>query len=180
MTTIEKRRLRRFLKEVSEKLSGQWVLLGGSLLPLLDLKARPTYDIDLAGFGRLERGQVLELLEVAEAIGLSVESINQAAGYFLRKIPGWRRHVIEMVKGSRATIYRPDAELFIVLKLARLTESDFFDCLEMLRYVRRKKEKLDLKWMLPFFKKRSRSAHQELKQRILELERAIERACRVE
>ena len=124
--------LDRFLDLAVDRLDGYWVIIGGMVLPLVGIQHRVTLDIDVAGpEGNL---QTLELLEIAQAIGLPPEAVNQAAAFFLHRIPGWERHLIPVRKGLRATFHRPDATLYVLLKLARLTATDLADCLQYLQW----------------------------------------------
>jgi hypothetical protein len=84
----------------------------------------------------------LKLMEIAEDLGLPVETINQAGGYFLSKIPGYRKSLVLLHTGPQARIYRPDALLYVLLKLPRLSESDLGDCLRFLDYTRAQGEPL--------------------------------------
>jgi hypothetical protein len=62
--------------------------------------------------------------------------VNSAADFFVRRISDWRDQLIELHRGSRATIFRPTATLFLLLKLARLTEVDLDDCAALLAHCR--------------------------------------------
>jgi len=135
--------LNRFLMKAGDKLAGDWVLLGGSLMPLLGEYIRATHDIDLAGFGPKEQAQTLKLLELAEDLRLPIEAINQAAAFFLHKIPKWKEDLILIHKGAKASIYRPNATLYVCLKLSRFSESDLEDCFAMIRVAKKLKEPMD-------------------------------------
>jgi hypothetical protein len=58
--------------------------------------------------------------------------VNSAADFFVRKIDGWRDELVPLVRGPRATIYRPSATLFLLLKIERLTAVDLDDCIALL------------------------------------------------
>jgi hypothetical protein len=135
--------LQEFLKVASKDLQGEWLLVGGTLLPAVGLMIRSTVDIDLVGLGEREAAQNLELMSVAEKLGLSVETINQAAAYFLQKVGYTRKDLIILKKGKSATIFRPSVRLYWKLKLARLTESDMLDCQHYLSYCRGQGDTLD-------------------------------------
>jgi len=143
MSKIETPLLKKFLKNAGDKLAGNWVLLGGSVIPLLGENIRTTHDIDLAGFGPKEQAQTLKLLELAENLQLPIEAINQAAGFFLQKIPNWKGDLILIQRGAKASIYRPNATLYLCLKLNRFSESDLDDCLAMIRIAKNLKEAVD-------------------------------------
>ena len=143
MNAVDRRTLRRFVALAAERLRGDWVLIGGGVLPLLGVEVRVTVDIDVAGPDDAGMDQTLVLMGIAEELGLPVEAVNQAGAFFLRRIRGWERHLVELHRGRRARILRPDATLFLLLKLDRLTESDLTDCVEMLRLARRGGERVD-------------------------------------
>ena len=58
-----------------------------------------------------------EMFRAAIRLGLSPESVNSAADFFVKQVPEWRA----------GTVYRPDLTLFIALKLARATAVDLQD-----------------------------------------------------
>jgi hypothetical protein len=134
MEPISQATVIRFLQLAGERLTGDWVIVGGSVLPLLGVDHRVTLDIDLASYD-LDSSQrsMIILMDIARDIGLPVEAINQAAAYFLEKIPNWRDQLVVVQRGKSANFFRPNLILFLRLKLARLSESDLADCLEMLR-----------------------------------------------
>ncbi len=134
MIPVNQRLLQRFLRLAGKKLTGDWVLIGGSVLPVLGITHRVTLDIDLAGPPKSGQQQMLVLMEIAESLGLPVEAINQAGAFFLRKIKGWQRSIVLLHQGESATFYRPDVSLYLQLKLERLSESDLEDCLALVAY----------------------------------------------
>ncbi|MBI3555124.1 MAG: hypothetical protein HY074_02525 [Deltaproteobacteria bacterium] len=133
MKTVDKKILDKFIRLASDHLRGNWVLLGGTILPLLGVEHRVTTDIDLVGLSDNERAQTLQLMTLAEKTGLPVESINQSAGFFLSKIKSFEKHLVVLKKSKGLTIYRPDTYLFLLLKIGRLTETDLSDCLEFIK-----------------------------------------------
>jgi hypothetical protein len=133
MEVIDQALLKKFVKLAGERLKGRWVLLGGTLLPLLGIEYRATSDIDLAGLGNAERGQILQLMDLATELGLPVESINQAAAYFLMKHEPFEDHLILLHHGKNADIFRPDLYLFLAMKLGRFSPTDASDCLALIR-----------------------------------------------
>jgi len=138
---LEGRVLDRFLTLAGDRLRGDWVLIGGMVLPLVGIEHRVTMDIDLAGPEGNQ--QTLELLQLAAEIGLPPEAVNQAAGYFLHGIPGWADHLIRVRSGRTATFHRPDATLYLLLKVPRLSPTDLQDCLLYLDHARRAGEPFD-------------------------------------
>lgn len=145
MKKLDSKLMRSFLKSAGDSLKGEWLLLGGTLLPAVGLNIRSTVDIDLIGLGATEAAQGLELMEVAESLGLSVETVNQAAAYFLKKVGYSRKDLLLLHKGKSAIIYRPSVELYWRLKVARLSESDFSDCQHYYQYSRDQKETINAK-----------------------------------
>ena len=133
--------LERFLDLAVDRLDGDWVIIGGMVLPLVGIQHRVTLDIDVAGPEGNQ--QTLELLQIAVAIGLAPEAMNQTAAFFLHRIPGWEHHLIPVRKGLRATFHRPDATLYVLLKLARLTATDLGDCLQYLRWASDQNEPIE-------------------------------------
>jgi hypothetical protein len=126
--------LRKFLLAAGDKLKGEWLLVGGTLLPAVGIEIRPTTDIDLVGLGAAERAQNLELMELADSLGLSIETINQAAAVFVKRANISKNDIIVLHQGKSAKIYRPSAELFWKLKVSRLTAADAEDCIEYLNF----------------------------------------------
>jgi hypothetical protein len=132
VTGIDSALVHRFVVLAADSLQGDWVVMGGAVLPLLGVESRVTWDIDVAGPPEAKMDQALVLMEIAERLGLPVEAINQAGAYFLQRVEGWRESLVKVRIGRSATILRPDATLFVLLKIDRLTESDLADCIEML------------------------------------------------
>ena len=141
--SISQEILRIFVSAAADQLHGTWVIIGGSVLNLLNIAARQTEDIDLAGPATSTQAETLKLMELAESFGLPIEAINQAGAFFLHKIPGWEHKIIAVHKGRTATIFRPNLELFFELKLARLTDADTADCISYLSYAVANNEAFD-------------------------------------
>ena len=132
---LDRDRIRRFLDAASRRLSGEWLLVGGAAAAVWFSEGRVTEDIDLVGLEGTP-GERLRLMELAAEEGLPVEAVNSAADFFLRRIEGWRDHIEPLLRGPSATIHRPDATLFLLLKCSRLSEIDLGDCLALLGFVR--------------------------------------------
>jgi len=143
VTALNESVLRRFLELAGERLRGAWVVIGGCVLLIRGIEHRVTVDIDISGPDSAGMDQTLALLGIAEDLGLPVEAINQAGALFLRRIPDWDRNLIEVHRGSQAALHVPDATLFLLLKLARLSESDLGDCTALLRLARKHREAFD-------------------------------------
>ena len=144
MSGLDSARLLRFLELAGERLRGDWVVIGGCVLPLRGVEHRITVDIHIAGPDNTGMKETLTLLGIAEDLGLPVEVINPAGALFLRRIPGWESNLIEVHRGPEAVLHVPDATLFILLKIRRLTESDLGDCLAMLELTRDLDEPLEV------------------------------------
>jgi len=143
---INKETLLKFIEKAEQRLQGDWIIIGGAVLPLLGLSHRVTMDIDIAGPTESTQAETLALMEIAEELGLPVEAINQAGAFFLRRIKGWKKMLVPLSSVNseqRATFFRPQATLFILLKLGRFSESDLQDCLVFIEYARNKDEFLD-------------------------------------
>lgn len=130
--------LDQFLKLMGEKLSGEWIIIGGTVLPMLGINHRITVDIDVASKNKKE--ETLKLMAIADELGLSVETINQSGAYFLYQIESFEKNLLPLYKGSRSEIYRPNLWLFFELKIKRLSESDALDCLEYIKYSKKHNE----------------------------------------
>jgi hypothetical protein len=143
MITLDSKLLKKLLTSAAEKLDGDWVLLGGTLLPALGIDSRATIDVDLVSLEKNSNEQSFKLMELAESLQLPVETINQAASYFLQKTGYERSDLIVLKKGARATIYRPTLTLFWKLKIGRLSESDLGDCLGYLKFSKDRGEAVD-------------------------------------
>ena len=141
MTALDAGVLARFLSLAGDRLSGDWVVIGGTVLPLLGVDHRVTVDIDLAGPEGTD--QTVALYQIAEELGLPVEAVNQAAAFFLDRIPDWREHLVSIHRGRRARIHVPDPTLFVLLKVGRLTEADLSDCQAMLELARKRAMPVD-------------------------------------
>lgn len=162
MSLINKLLLKKFLKSALESLTGEWVLMGGTVLPLLKIEHRVTTDIDFVGLSKPTQEETLKLMEISEKLGLPIESINQAAAYFLFKIPNFKQHLVILERTQKTTVYRPDMILYVELKLPRLSESDLMDCIEYIKFSKSNKElpaEGDAKKLLQKIEKQIRSSH---------------------
>ncbi|NDD90535.1 hypothetical protein EBZ37_00390 [bacterium] len=144
MTPLNPKLLKKLLDAAVEKLDGEWILLGGTLLPALGIESRPTVDVDLISLEKNSNQQSLKLMALAESLQLPVETINQAAAYFLEKTGYTRDDLIVLKKGRHATLYRPTVTLFWKLKIGRLSESDLSDCLHYLKFSRDRGEAVEI------------------------------------
>lgn len=141
MKPIDKALLDRFIDGAIRSLSGDWVVMGGAVLPLVGVRHRVTYDIDIAG--PEHDPQTLEVLQLAASLGLPVEAVNPAGAFFLRRVDGWHDHLLPVRVGTRSAVFRPDATLYTLTKLSRLSESDLSDCIAYLDFAASHGEPLD-------------------------------------
>jgi hypothetical protein len=170
---LNSKTLQLFLKNAVRELKGEWVLLGGTLLPALGIDIRSTVDIDLVGLSKKEAAQNLELMRLASAMGLSIESINQAAAFFLKNVDYTARDLKVLKKSKSAVIYRPSFALYLKLKTARLSPTDLLDCEAYFHYCKRA-DKLDIHEIAAILKRTLESEKSdEKKLRLLELQRIV-------
>jgi len=140
---LDSKLLNKFLGHCGDSLEGDWLLLGGTLLPAVGLNIRSTVDIDIVHLESKEsKNQTLALMDIAEKLGLGVESVNQAAAYFLEKCGYKKEDLILFHKGRKARIFRPSVALYWKLKVNRMTESDLTDCLHYYNYCLGQKDKI--------------------------------------
>lgn len=133
MKVINSKISKKFLELVSKELRGDWVLMGGAVMVFLGVNERVTVDIDLAGPQTANQSDTIKLMTIAEKIGLSPEAINQAGAFFLHRIPNWQENLVPLLKTDKFSLSRPNSFLFLQLKMARLSESDLSDCMNMLK-----------------------------------------------
>lgn len=119
------------------------MVVGGAAAAAWFSDARTTEDVDLIALDA-SAAQRLALMDFAVAHGLPVEAVNSAADFFVRRIDGWRDHLVPLVRGTRATIYRPTATLFLLLKIGRLSATDLEDCMGLLRHCKNTGEVVDV------------------------------------
>lgn len=135
--------MQKLVTQASERLEGEWLLVGGAAAALWFSAARVTSDIDLLPLEG-SASQRRALMELAVESGLPVEAVNSAADFFVRRIDGWRDELVVLAQGSLATIFRPTATLFVLLKIGRLSEIDLSDCVELLAHCRSSGETIDV------------------------------------
>ena len=132
---LGRERLEALLDALSERLEGDWLLIGGALVALWLEPRRVTEDVDLVSLSG-SGDQRLQLMELAAATGLSIEAVNSAADYFVRRIPGWEREIELFRDGPKARVHRPTPTLFLLLKIGRLSDQDLADCGAMIAKAR--------------------------------------------
>lgn len=143
MTPLTRDLLERFLRIAGDRLTGDWVLMGGTVLTVVGITHRVTLDIALAGPEGATNAETLALMEIAQSLGLAPETINQAGALFLRRVPGWQDDLVLLHRGATAAIHPPGVTLLVLLKLGRLGEADLADCQAMIAWGRRHGEPAD-------------------------------------
>lgn len=132
---LDRARIERFLVAAGDRLTGDWLLIGGAAAAVWFSHGRVTEDVDLIGLAGTA-AQRLQLMELAMAEGLPIEAVNSAADFFVHRIPDWRSALEVLRHGASATIYRPTPTLFLLLKCRRLSEADLEDCRALIRFAR--------------------------------------------
>ena len=127
---FDRARVEAFLALAAERLDGEWLLIGGGAAAAWFAPTRTTDDLDMIGLGGTQ-AERFRLMELAVEAAIPIEAVNSAADFFVRRIVGWRDELVVLVRGS-ATIYRPSATLFLLLKLGRLSATDLDDCLTLI------------------------------------------------
>lgn len=139
---FDRSRIAALLALAGERLDGEWLLIGGAAAAAWFSPTRTTEDVDLIGLAGTQ-DERFALMELAGEAALPIEAVNSAGDFFVRKIADWRDQLVVLHRGSRATIFRPTATLFLLLKLARLTAIDLEDCLGLLEHCRVSHEPID-------------------------------------
>lgn len=169
--SIDSKVMKKFIDVAITRLEGEWIVIGGTVLPLLGVDLRSTVDIDLIQLEMKNSNQSsLILMEIAEALGMPVETINQAGAYFLSKVDDVKEHLVLFQESKKCKIYRPDVYLYLKLKIARMSAVDLEDCLAFIKvnsneFIQHKKSiSLLLKCVL-------KSATEEKRERLIELQK---------
>ena len=165
--------MEKFIPKVLSKLEGEWVIMGGTVLSLLGIDERVTMDIDMVPINsKNSNSQSIKLMEIAEGLGLPVEAINQAGEYFLSKVDGFQDHLILFAESKKCKIYRPDAYLFLKLKLARSSETDLSDCMAFLKHNQQEARTLK-KELQKLIKTSLKTAPADKQSKLLEMEKLL-------
>ncbi len=113
--------------EIIKTLRGEWLLVGGALLHVLEISDRVTLDIDLVPLGEITNNDQLKIMKIAEDNNFPPETINFAAEFFVKKQKNWRRELVILFENKNLKLYRPSRKLFRQLKEQRGTETDLID-----------------------------------------------------
>jgi hypothetical protein len=171
---LDRRAVERLLDAAAARLTGEWLLLGGAAAAAWFSPDRVTEDVDLVGLDGT-RDERLALMELAEAEGLPLEAVNSAAGFFLRRVDGWRDEM-EVLRRGQATIHLPTPTLFLLLKIGRLSAADLADCLALLDHVRVHGGRLDRERVRNAIASLPETRDAALNERRVELSAALDRA----
>ena len=128
--------LKKLVEKSLKSLSGDWIIIGGTVLPLLNADYRTTVDIDMIPMNEDSNNSTLALMELASSLGLPIESINSAGLFFLKKIPNWQQRLQLHAQSKKCRIFIPNFDLYLELKISRLSESDFTDIQAYLKWHR--------------------------------------------
>jgi len=109
---FDRARVEAFLALAAERLDGEWLLIGGGAAAAWFAPTRTTDDLDMIGLGGTQ-AERFRLMELAVEAAIPIDEL------------------VVLVRGS-ATIYRPSATLFLLLKLGRLSATDLDDCLTLI------------------------------------------------
>jgi hypothetical protein len=133
-TALDRDRIDAIVQAVADRLTGDWLLIGGGLTALWLSPRRVTEDVDIVAIEGTGSDR-LSLLGLASDLGLPIEALNSAADFFVHRIEDWRAQVEPFRQGSGARIFRPSPTLFLLLKIRRLSGQDLDDCLALLARV---------------------------------------------
>lgn len=127
---MDSKTIEALIEEICQKIGGEWLLVGGSLVQVEYDGARATEDIDLVPIRHPTLSDVKSqdaLFKAAAVLGLDAESVNSAARFFLSETPDWHDDAEEWRRGPLGAVYKPSLALFTALKLRRGTEVDISD-----------------------------------------------------
>lgn len=142
MPRFDRERIRALLEVAGDCLHGEWILGGGAAAAMWFTDRRTTEDIDMVAIDG-SNAERLAVIDVAVSLGYPVEAISSTIDYFIRRIADWREHLVVLHRGTTATIYRPDATVYLELKMRRLSETDLADCLELCAHADASDEAID-------------------------------------
>lgn len=167
-------RIQALLQTAGDRLTGEWLVVGGAAAAAWFSPSRTTEDIDLISLAGTQEAR-LALMELAADVAIPIEAVNSAADFFVRRIAGWRDQLVELRRGSSAVIYRPSATLFLLLKLERLSEADLDDCLMMLSHCARTGEPVEVERVVARLDSLSATDELQLSRRRAQLRDALVR-----
>lgn len=113
--------------EILKNLHGEWLLVGGALLHVLEISDRVTLDIDLVPLAEITNNDQLKIMKIAEKNNFPPETINFSAEFFVKKQKNWKKELVILFEDKNVKLYRPSKKLFRLLKEQRGTETDLMD-----------------------------------------------------
>lgn len=140
-------RIDELLDRAADSLTGEWLVVGGAAAAVWFLPSRTTEDIDIIGLGGTN-DERFALMTLAEENNVPIEAVNSAADFFLRRVPGWRDLLVPLRGSEATTIFRPNATLFLLLKIGRLSAVDLDDCVSLLNHLAAPSDELDVQRVL--------------------------------
>ncbi len=170
---FDRSRIQVLVALAGQRLEGEWLLIGGGAAAAWFAPARTTEDLDLIGLGGTQ-AERFALMELAASAAIPIEAVNSAADFFVRRIDGWRDELVVLHRGPRATIYRPNATLFLLLKIARLSAVDLDDCVALLQHLTGSDEVIDRDRVLDQLRARAPVDDAALQQRCAILLEAVQ------
>lgn len=176
MTNLEldRQRISELLDQLGERLTGQWLLVGGALVSVWVEPRRVTQDIDLIGIAG-EQSERLALMDVVDSLGLPIEAVNSAADYFVHRIPDWKNEIEVLRRYPHCVLYRPTPTLFVLLKVSRLSEQDLRDCVAVITKAHAEQLRFDKGRLLGSIDKLPKSDDSSALDRRQELRKVIDR-----
>lgn len=170
---LDRQQISGLLDQLGERLSGEWLLVGGALVSVWVEPRRVTQDIDLLGLVGAP-SERLALMDAVFSLGFPIELVNSAADFFVHRVPGWRDEIEILRQYSHCAFYRPTPTLFVLLKMDRLSEQDLKDCVAVISKARAEALPLDESRLKSAMLKLLPSADARLLLRRAELASAIE------
>lgn len=132
---FDRARIQALLELAGQRLTGDWLLIGGGAAAAWFAPSRTTEDVDMIGLAGTQ-DERFALMQLAADAAIPIEAVNSAADFFVRRVAGWRDQLVVLHQGPAATIFRPTATLFLLLKINRLSEVDLDDCLALVEHCR--------------------------------------------
>ncbi len=167
--------IKKLVDKALKTLKGDWVLIGGTVLPLVGVDYRTTIDIDMISLQDKRNDSVLALMELAESLDLPAEAINSAGLFFLKKIPDWKKRLILHAESKTCRIFRPAFDLYLELKIARFSESDETDIYAYLKWHQEKKDPVNVERAIQILQRKIKEIgnDSQLKKRFLKLQQSL-------
>ncbi len=127
LTRMNKKDIILLYNSILQSIQGDWLLIGGALLHVMNIHDRETLDIDLVPLGEVTNKDQLALMDIAVKNNFAPETINFSAEYFVKRVPNWKKELVLLTESKHARLYRPTKKLFRQLKEQRGTETDLND-----------------------------------------------------